>query len=83
MVKVVFLVKRREGVTHEQLIAHWQDPHIPAVRESVKPDHYRVTFLSIPGPTTVHRRQHLVGHRGRPWNTEELTAVANSHVGRP
>ncbi len=45
MVKVIFLVKRREGVTHEQLIAHWQDPHIPAVRESVKPDHYRVTFF--------------------------------------
>ena len=45
MVKVVFLVKRREGVTHEQLIAHWQDPHIPAVRESVMPDHYRVTFF--------------------------------------
>lgn len=45
MVKVVFLVKRREGVTHEQLIAHWEHPHIPAVVESVKPDHYRVAFF--------------------------------------
>lgn len=45
MVKTVFLVRRREGVSHEQLISHWQDPHIPAVRESVKPDHYRVTFF--------------------------------------
>ena len=45
MLKLSFLVKRAEGVTHEQLIAHWRDVHAPGVVEHMRPDHYRITFF--------------------------------------
>jgi len=45
MLKLVVLARRGEGVSHDELVARWQDAHMPAVIEHVQPDHYRVTFF--------------------------------------
>jgi len=45
MLKLVVLVRRGEGVSHDELVARWQDAHMPAVIKHVQPDHYRVTFF--------------------------------------
>lgn len=45
MIKLVFLVKRADHVTHEELVAHWRDIHLPGVAKHMNPDHYRVTFF--------------------------------------
>ena len=45
MLKLVVLVRRGENVSHEDLVAKWQDAHMPAVIKHVQPDHYRVTFF--------------------------------------
>jgi uncharacterized protein (TIGR02118 family) len=33
MIKRVSLVRRKEGMTHDEFIAHWSGPHIAIVRE--------------------------------------------------
>ena len=33
MIKRVSLVRRREGLTHEEFVAHWTGPHAAIVRE--------------------------------------------------
>ena len=45
MHKLVVLVRRRIDVSHDELVARWQDAHMPAVIKHVQPDHYRVTFF--------------------------------------
>lgn len=45
MLKFVFLVKRADHVTHDELVRHWQEIHLPGVAEHLRPDHYRVTFF--------------------------------------
>ena len=45
MLKLVVLVRRGENVSHEELVAKWQDAHMPAVIKHVQPDRYRVTFF--------------------------------------
>jgi hypothetical protein len=45
MLKLVVLVRRREGLSHDELVAHWQNAHMPAVIKHVQPDQYRVTFF--------------------------------------
>ena len=45
MLKLVVLVRRREDVSHDELVARWQDAHMPAVIKNVQPDQYRVTFF--------------------------------------
>ena len=45
MLKLVVLVRRADSVTHDQLVAHWRDVHMPNVIEHQRPDKYRVTFF--------------------------------------
>ncbi len=45
MLKLVFLVKRADHVTHDELVQHWRDAHLPGVAKHLGPDHYRVTFF--------------------------------------
>ena len=45
MLKLVVLVRRGEGVSHDELVARWQDAHMPAVIKHVQPDQYAVTFF--------------------------------------
>jgi len=45
MLKMVFLVKRTDGVSHDQLAAHWLNEHAPGVRDHMRPDHYSVTIF--------------------------------------
>ena len=44
-VKTMSVIRRREGVSHEELVAHWIDPHAPGVRHHLQPDRYAVTFF--------------------------------------
>ncbi len=45
MLKFVFFVKRADHVTHDELVGHWQEVHLPGVSEHLRPDHYRVTLF--------------------------------------
>jgi hypothetical protein len=45
MLKLMVLGRRREDVTHDELVRHWQVAHMPAVIKHVQPDGYRVTFF--------------------------------------
>jgi hypothetical protein len=45
MLKLVVLVRRGENVSHDELVARWQDAHMPAVIKHVRPDHYTATFF--------------------------------------
>lgn len=45
MLKMSFLVKRGEGVTHEQLCDHWLGVHAPGVRDRMGALHYTVTHF--------------------------------------
>ncbi len=45
MLKLMVLGRRREDVTHDELVQHWQVAHMPAVIKHVQPDAYRVTFF--------------------------------------
>lgn len=45
MLKLVALVRRADDVTHDHLVEHWRNKHMPTVIEHVRPDKYRVTFF--------------------------------------
>jgi len=45
VLKLVVLVRRGEGVSHDELVAKWQDAHMPTVIKQVQPEGYRVTFF--------------------------------------
>ncbi len=45
MLKFAVPVRRRAGVTHEELAEHWLGPHRRGVAEYMRPDHYRVTIF--------------------------------------
>lgn len=45
LLKLVVLVRRREDVSHDELVARWLDVHLPAVIKHVQPDQYRVTIF--------------------------------------
>lgn len=38
-------LRRRDGVDHDRLVAHWRDPHAPGVKAHMRPDRYAVTFF--------------------------------------
>lgn len=38
-------LRRRDGVEHDQLVAHWRDPHAPGVKAHMGPDRYAITFF--------------------------------------
>jgi hypothetical protein len=44
-VKSLTVATRREGVTHEQLVATWRSPHAPGVLAHMAPDRYAITFF--------------------------------------
>ncbi len=44
-VKTMTVIRRREGVTHEQLEAVWRAPHAPGVAQHMRPDRYAVTIF--------------------------------------
>ena len=50
MLKLVVLVRCGEGVSHDELVAKWQDAHMPAVIKHVQPQGYRVTFFDADAP---------------------------------
>jgi hypothetical protein len=52
MLKWIVAVKRRDGVSHEELVDFWEHTHIPHVRELARPVGYRVTFFD-PGQPEV------------------------------
>jgi hypothetical protein len=52
MLKWIVAVKRRDGISHEELVDAWEHVHVPHVRELVKPVGYRVTFFD-PGQPDV------------------------------
>jgi hypothetical protein len=52
MLKWIVTVKRRDGVSHEELVDAWEHTHVPHVRELTKPVGYRVTFFD-PGQPDV------------------------------
>lgn len=43
--KTLSPLRRREGVSHDELVAHWRDPHAPGVKAAMRPDRYSVTFF--------------------------------------
>lgn len=43
--KTLTLARRRDAVTHEQLVATWRAPHAPGVVEHLRPDRYAITFF--------------------------------------
>ena len=45
MLKLMVLVRRRNDVSHDDLVEQWQSAHMPAVIKHVQPDGYRVTFF--------------------------------------
>ena len=45
MLKLMVLGRRRDDVSHDELVRHWQDDHMPAVIKHVQPDRYCVTFF--------------------------------------
>lgn len=45
MIKSIAGVRRRDGVTREQLRERWEHTHAPFVVEHANPAHYRVTFF--------------------------------------
>lgn len=45
MLKTIFPVRRRDGVTHADLLQQWEHVHAPHVRDLVQPLHYHITFF--------------------------------------
>lgn len=45
MLKLIVLGRRRNDVSHNELVNHWQEAHMPAVIKHVQPDRYCVTFF--------------------------------------
>ena len=52
MIKTIGLLTRKDGLTHEQFAAHWQEVHAPLA-------------LAVPG-VRRYVQSHIVGERTRP-----------------
>jgi hypothetical protein len=52
MLKWIVAVKRRDGISHEELVNAWEHSHVSHVRELAQPVRYRVTFFD-PGQPDV------------------------------
>lgn len=50
MLKTIFTVRRRDGVSHADLLHTWEHVHAPHVRDLVQPVHYHVTFFDGDDP---------------------------------
>lgn len=45
MIKLIVLVRRAEGVSHDELVESWLNAHTPAVVKRFQPDHCSVTIF--------------------------------------
>jgi hypothetical protein len=45
VIKVAGFLKRAPGVTHDQLVEHWEKTHAPRVARYARPERYTVTFF--------------------------------------
>ncbi len=45
VVKLVYLVRRRAGTSHDQLVRQWREVHTAQVAEALRPDRYVVTLF--------------------------------------
>jgi hypothetical protein len=45
VIKVAGFLKRAPGVTHDQLVEHWEHTHAPRVAKYARPERYSVTFF--------------------------------------
>jgi hypothetical protein len=45
VLKVVYLSKRRDGVSHDELVRMWRDVNVGDVARALRPDRYVVTFF--------------------------------------
>jgi hypothetical protein len=50
MLKWIVAVRRKDGVSHEELVDVWEHIHVPHVRELAKPVRYLVTFFDPDQP---------------------------------
>ncbi len=78
MHKLVVLVRRGADVSHDELVARWQDAHMPAVIRHVQPDHYRVTFFDAQDNTHYDGMAVLWfedPQRARRWYTSQDAAT--------
>lgn len=53
MIKSIAGVRRRDGVTREQLFDHWEHGHAPFVARHAEPERYRVTFFDAAADGTL------------------------------
>jgi len=81
MLKLVVLGRRREDVSHDELVARWQDAHMPAVIKHVQPDRYRVTIFDAGNEPQYDGMAVLWfkdSERARRWyTTPDLATVLN------
>ena len=68
MLKYVALVRRLPNVTHEQLVDHWTNKHMPGVRDLIRPDHYSITFFKQRPDVPFDGMAHGVVRRCRTWS---------------
>ena len=77
MLKLMVLVRRGQGVSHDELVAKWQDAHMPAVIKHVQPEGYCVTFFdadsSFDGMATLYFAD---PEKARRWYTTADLATA-------
>lgn len=49
-----FPIRRRDGVSHDQVVGHWRDVHMPAVVAHMTPRSYAVTIFDQQGGTASY-----------------------------
>lgn len=47
--KIMYPLRRRDEVTHDDLVTCWRDVHMPGVVAHIRPEHYTVTLFQDPG----------------------------------
>jgi uncharacterized protein (TIGR02118 family) len=65
MVKLFAFLRRREGTTHEEFVAHWQERHGPLIRDTPELARHIVRY-----------EQHRRHHPGQWSGNEDLDGVA-------
>lgn len=48
-------IRRRDGVTHDEVVRHWRAVHMPAVIAHMTPRHYSVTIFEQPEGASARR----------------------------
>ncbi len=81
-VKSISVIRRGDGVTHEQLVAHWTDPHAPGVRAHLLPDRYAVTFFDPRDGRAPFDGMAILGYDDVERAKERATSDGAAEVGR-